>query len=106
MSGQDTIMLFPWNQDGWIDLNGSYYNANPTNLKVKYEKEVFANENKELKSNLKELNVNLNNMVSENKQLHELNLNLEQVKCEILENTNSLSNVNTEMKLKIIQLIL
>ena len=67
---------------------------------VKCEKEVLANENKELKSNLKELNVNLNNMVSENKQLHELNLNLEQVKCEILENTNSLSNVNTEMKLK------
>ena len=57
---------------------------------VKCEKEELANENEELKSKLKQLNVNLNNMESENKQLQE--------------NTDSLSNEMTEMKSKIEQL--
>ena len=57
---------------------------------VKCEKEELANENEELKSKLKQLNVNLNNMETENKQLQE--------------NTNSLSNEMTEMKSKIEQL--
>ena len=57
---------------------------------VKCEKEELANENEELKSKLKQLNVNLNNMESENKQLQE--------------NTHSLSNEMTEIKSNIEQL--